>query len=327
MNPPDFDEGTGPTGRKEDSATVRSRHHTTASRAVRPCPFNGGCGPGPGRPVELILRSERSEDPHGLGTEHGVNRLRDRTAIVTGGASGIGRVVGIRLAAEGAAVRILDVLPAAEAVDEIRGRGGDAAFVLVDVRDREAVELALRRPGWSPDMLINVAGVFAWEHVIEGGDDWERTIGVNLGGIYSCCRAAAPMMRERGGGRIVNISSNAAILGFKSMPSYSAAKAGILGLTRALAMDLGRYWITVNTVAPGSIRTGMGDTSGWTTDPRIRAWDAARTPLPRVGRPEDVAGAVAFLVSDDAAWITGHTLVVDGGFSIAGGPDYEDFRP
>ena len=244
--------------------------------------------------------------------------------MVTGGASGIGCVVGRRLAAEGAAVRILDVLPATETVDEIRRAGGDAEFLLADVRDREAVDQAMRRPGWSPDVLINVAGVFAWENVIEGRDDWERTVGINLGGIYECCRAAAPIMRERGGGRIVNISSNAAILGFKGMPSYSAAKAGILGLTRALASDLGRYWITVNAVAPGSIQTGLGETSGWTSDPRIRAWDATRTPLPRVGRPEDVA--VAFLVSDDAAWITGQTLVVDGGFSIAGGPDY-DFSP
>ena len=246
--------------------------------------------------------------------------------MVTGGASGIGCVVGRRLAAEGAAVRILDVLPATETVDEIRRAGGDAEFLLADVRDREAVDQAMRRPGWSPDVLINVAGVFAWENVIEGRDDWERTVGINLGGIYECCRAAAPIMRERGGGRIVNISSNAAILGFKGMPSYSAAKAGILGLTRALASDLGRYWITVNAVAPGSIQTGLGETSGWTSDPRIRAWDATRTPLPRVGRPEDFAGAVAFLVSDDAAWITGQTLVVDGGFSIAGGPDY-DFSP
>jgi len=256
-----------------------------------------------------------------------VNRLRDRTAVVTGAASGIGRVAARRLAAEGAAVRILDVDPAEETVEDIRGSDGDGEFLLVDVRDRDAVAQALRRPGWSPDALINVAGVFAWENVIEGRDDWERTVGINLSGIYECCRAAAPIMRERGGGRIVNISSNAAILGFKAMPSYSAAKAGILGLTRALAMDLGRYWITVNAVAPGSIQTGLGEASGWTSDPRIRAWDAIRTPLPRVGQPEDVAGAVAFLVSDDAAWITGQTLVVDGGFSIAGGPDYDDFGP
>jgi 3-oxoacyl-[acyl-carrier protein] reductase len=256
-----------------------------------------------------------------------VSRLRDRTAVVTGAASGIGRVVARRLASEGAAVRILDVNPAEETVDEIRRGHGDGEFLLVDVRDRDAVDQALRRPGWAPDMLINVAGVFAWENVIADRDDWERTVGINLGGIYVCCRAAAPIMRGRGGGRIVNISSNAAILGFKSMPSYSAAKAGILGLTRSLATDLGRHWITVNAIAPGSIQTGLGETSGWTSDARIRAWDATRTPLPRVGQPEAVAGAVAFLVSVDAAWITGQTLVVDGGFSIAGGPDYDDFGP
>ena len=128
-------------------------------------------------------------------------------------------------------------------------------------------------------------------------------------------------MCERRFGRIVSISSNAGVIGFRDMPSYCAAKAGIIGLTRALAVDLGPYGVTANVVAPGSIAAGMGESSGWTSDPRMRAWDRARTPLRRAGTPEDVAGAVAFLVSEDAAWITGQTLVVDGGFSINGGPE------
>jgi NAD(P)-dependent dehydrogenase (short-subunit alcohol dehydrogenase family) len=117
------------------------------------------------------------------------------------------------------------------------------------------------------------------------------------------------------------VSSNAAVMGFRGMTSYSASKAGIIGLSLSLATDLGPHGITVNVVAPGSIAAGMGVTSGWTSDPAMRAWDAARTPLPRVGHPDDIAGAVAFLVSDDASWITGQTLVVDGGFSINGGPE------
>ena len=154
-------------------------------------------------------------------------------------------------------------------------------------------------------------------------DDWERTLAVNLTGAQVCCAAAAATMCERGFGRIVNISSNAAMIGFRSMPAYAASKAGLLGLTRALAVDLGRHGVTVNAVAPGSIDAGMGASTGWTSDPRMRRWDASRTPLQRVGSAEDVAGAVAFLLSDDASWITGQAIVVDGGFSINGGPDID----
>ncbi len=235
--------------------------------------------------------------------------LAGRTAVVTGGAGGIGAGVAARLAEEGAEVRILDSTPV---------EGG----IVVDVTDVDAVRHAVA--DWQPEILVNVAGVYEPEDIADTRSDaWERTIAVNLTGVRNCCAAVAPSMRERGFGRIVSISSNAAVVGFRAMPAYCASKAGVVGLTQALAVDLGRFGITVNAVLPGSIAAGMGITSGWTSDPRMRAWDAARTPVQRVGSAEDIAAAVAFLASDDAGFITGQALVVDGGFSINGGPEID----
>ena len=254
----------------------------------------------------------------------GAVSLAGRVAVVTGAAGGIGAAVAGRLLREGARVRILDIAAAQIVEAQVSTLGGDVEARRVDVSDHAAVVAAMAEPGWAPELLVNVAGVFEYEDILEPAtSDWERTLTVNLGAVHACCRAAAPHMRDAGFGRIVTISSNAAVMGFRRMPSYSASKAGIIGLTRALAVDLGPHGVTVNAVAPGSIAAGMGESSGWTSDPRMRAWDAARTPLPRVGRAEDVAGAVAFLLSDDASWITGQTLVIDGGFSINGGPELD----
>jgi 3-oxoacyl-[acyl-carrier protein] reductase len=247
-----------------------------------------------------------------------------RVAVVTGAAGAIGGAIAVRLAREGARVRILDTAEPTGVMARIADSGGDMDARVVDVADSGAVAAILAQPGWEPHVLVNVAGVFAFEDILDpAAVDWDRTLRVNLGGVHACCRAAAAGMRDRRFGRIVTISSNAALVGFRNMPSYCAAKAGIVGLTRALAVDLGRYGVTVNAVAPGSIAAGMGESSGWTSDSRMRAWDEARTPLRRAGTPEDVAGAVAFLASDDAAWITGQTLIVDGGFSINGGPELD----
>jgi NAD(P)-dependent dehydrogenase (short-subunit alcohol dehydrogenase family) len=245
--------------------------------------------------------------------------------VVTGGAGGIGSVVAARLAEERAAVRIIDILPAERVAATIAAAGGDVGWETVDVTEEASVRKALARQGWRPDLLVNVAGVYQWEDVPGTGvsDTWQRTLQVNLTGIHVCCSAAAGYMRERGFGRIVSISSNAAVVGFRHMPAYCASKAGVLGLTRALASDLGRFGVTVNAVCPGSIDAGMGVTSGWTSNPYMRAWDARRTPVQRVGSAQDVAGAVAFLLSDDAGFITGQAIVVDGGFAINGGPDID----
>ena len=250
--------------------------------------------------------------------------IAGRTAVVTGGAGGIGSAVAARLAEEGAFVRILDSAPAEDVVDRITAAGGAAESVVADVADEAAVRAAMSAPSWHPDILVNVAGVYVRENSRgDGSGAWEHTLRVNLTGVRVCCAAAASFMCDRGFGRIVSISSNAAVVGFRDMPAYCASKAGVLGLTRALAADLGRFGVTVNAVCPGSIDAGMGITSGWTSDPHMRAWDVARTPVRRVGSAADVAGAVAFLVSDDAAFVTGQALVVDGGFSINGGPEID----
>jgi len=230
-----------------------------------------------------------------------------KTVVVTGGASGIGRAVARRLGADGYNVAAVDLSLA------------DSGFGQVaDVTDRAQVDAALAavREKFGPvTILVNGAGVDGFKRFTDlSFEAWMRVIDINLNGVFHCTQAVLPDMIEAGWGRIVNISSSSAQSGQQFMTHYVAAKSAVNGLTKALALEFGPYGITVNAVPPGFIDTPMlrraesRELLGGTVDEHIQ-----RTPVRRVGRPEDIAAACAFLVSDEAGYITGQILGVNGG--------------
>ncbi len=244
-----------------------------------------------------------------------------RTAIVTGAGSGIGRAIAHRLAEDGHAVAVLDLDGAAAeaAVRELRQKGHEAmAPGSVDVSDRAHVNDAVQRvrDALGPVLvLVNNAGLPGFTPFLKITDEeWDRILAVNLNGPFYCTQAVLPDMIDAGWGRIVNISSSSAQGGQQYMAHYVSSKAGLIGLTKALALEFGPKGITVNTIPPGFVDTPMLRASeergllGGSVD-RI----AEATPVRRAGRPDDIAAACAFLVSDDAAYITGQVIGVNGG--------------
>ncbi len=242
-----------------------------------------------------------------------------RVAIVTGGASGIGLAISERLAVEGAAVAIFDRNGGAadEAAAKIAASGATAIGVTVDVTDRGQIDAGVeevRSRLGRPTILVNNAGLQGFSPFLKiSADQWEQVLAVSLTGTFNCCQAVVPDMLEEGWGRIVNISSSSAQGGQPMMTHYVAAKAGVIGLTKALALELGPKGITVNTIPPGFIDTPMlrdSERKGFlgNTEDAI-----ARTPVRRMGRPEDIAATCAFLVRDEAGYITGQVIGVNGG--------------
>jgi NAD(P)-dependent dehydrogenase (short-subunit alcohol dehydrogenase family) len=252
-------------------------------------------------------------------------RLQDKVAVITGGTSGIGRATAVLFAAEGATVVFTgrNEERGGEVEDEIRTAGGRARFVLADVRyaddcGRTVAEAVSAFGG--VDVLFNNAGLYVENDVLGcDEDEWDLQLDTMLKGTYLMCRAAIPVMRQRGGGAIVNNGSGWGLVGGERAIAYCAAKGGVTLLTKALAIDHGKDGIRVNAVCPGDTETAMehadAQRKGWTWD-RYVAWASDR-PLGRMGRAEEVARAVLFLASDESSFVTGAALPVDGG-GVAG---------
>lgn len=258
-------------------------------------------------------------------------RLAGKVAIVTGASRGIGRGVAIGLAREGADVAVNYHEPAVpefehdnaadarEVVDQVEQHGGRGIAIVADVSDKAAVTAMMARVVGAfgkLDILVNNAGICPFHDFLDMPEElWDRVQSVNLKGTFLCSQAAANLMVEQGqGGRIISMSSISALVGGGTQVHYTPTKAGIHSLMQSMAISLGPHQITCNSVLPGAILTDINRED--LTDEQKFAYFRARIPLGRTGEPDDLAGPVAFLASDDARYVTGASLLVDGGMFV-----------
>lgn len=245
-------------------------------------------------------------------------RLKDQVAMITGGGSGLGREACMLFAAEGAKIAVLDVneIQGNETVQWILDHGGEAEFYKVNVgeaKEVQAASLKIIHKFEKIDILINNAGITrdAMLHKMNH-EQWEQVIRINLSGVFNCTHAVLPYMREREYGRIINTSSVVGLYGNLGQTNYAAAKAGVIGMTKTWAKELGPKGINVNAVAPGFIRTPMTEA----VPEKILKLMEDKVPLKRLGEPNDIAQAYLFLASRESAYVNGCVLCVDGGLVL-----------
>jgi NAD(P)-dependent dehydrogenase (short-subunit alcohol dehydrogenase family) len=251
-------------------------------------------------------------------------RLEGKTAFVTGGGSGLGRAAAERFAEEGATVVAadVDVEGAEETLSRVEAAGSEGEAIELDVTDAAAFHAAVDETAesYGLDVILNNAGISHERNDVEGIDEAtrDRVIDVNVKGVWNGCHAAIPHMKEQGSGAIVNTASLAGVIGSPGASAYSLSKGAVVNLTRAVAAEVGPDGVRANAVCPAITETPMvlsgRDEDEWE---EIKGRMLRQYPLRRLGRPEDIADAMLFLASEESSWVTGHALVVDGGFSCA----------
>jgi 3-oxoacyl-[acyl-carrier protein] reductase len=244
--------------------------------------------------------------------------LSGKVGVVTGASQGIGKQIALVLAENGAKIVVADISDAVSSVvKEIENMGSEGMAIKLDVTDFDAVKKninEINKKMGRVDILVNNAGIYPQQMFTDmTKEDWSKVLNVNLNGVFHCTKAVAPLMINQKYGKIVNIASIAGTtVGFAALTHYSASKAAIGGFTKALALELARFGINVNAIAPGPILTPTTKTSNKELEEQTKR----AIPLGRWGQPQDIANLVAFLASDEASFITGQCIVSDGGYTV-----------